>query len=179
MKRIRGFQFVVLQEGQWNAGSNPGQWRLSSKLLASAVGVENSWHRTWNQCLAAYRDSCALGESKEAIITSANDRVVLAVIGKKALANEFTDSDGEPLWKSSEMARSPSEEQAGSSDDRVFVNFNCNAIAWVDLVGAEMAVPCSLSFLERRAKKNPDGIYGRMVARLGELRDYFGSDRVK
>lgn len=171
MKRISGFRIVALEPGQWNVTTKAGQWQLPLDRVPRTLPIEMSWHRTWNQAVAAYSEVSRSGKPDEVIVVAAKKRIVLAVLGKDALESQFLDADGDSLWKST-LLKAPKLVET-TQDSPVYFNYNQMEIAWVTLSGAEKDVPYKLNFLERRARKNPDSLYGRLVARGNELRDYF------
>jgi hypothetical protein len=169
MKRIRGFFVLTVPFSCWNVVTKAGQWRLLPDMVPRKVALETSWHRSCNQAFAAFEDVLRRGSDEEVVVVS-KKRIVLSVYGRNDLESQFLDCEGNPLWKSVQL-RLPT--LTAVADSPAFFNQNQTDIAWVAISGAEKDVPCELGFLEKRARKNPDGLYGRLVARKNEILDYF------
>lgn len=110
-------------------------------------------------------------ESMDVVVISAKSRNVLVVFSTSAFAKSFENASRGSSWSSSKVplpGRDP--------DQAVYANFNQNKVAWVEMAGASIEIPCHLSFIEQRARHNPDGLYGRFWSRVRELKDYLGKD---
>lgn len=177
MKRIRGFRILALAPNQWNVRDKSGQWRLSRKQLTTGSESYTSWHRCWNDALGkSVTMNTATGDGASAVdtvVVAERSKIVLAVLSSLEMEQLTKDTNGDSLWKSS-IRRDPNQSTADDSNGVVFyANFNQLDIAWVSMTGAIYDVPCSLGSIERRARKNPDGFYGRVLAFKNEMRDYF------
>ena len=177
MKRIREFRILALAPNVWNVRDKNGQWRLSRTQLTAGSESYTSWHRCWNDALAkSAAVNAESGNGSQAIdivVVAERSKIVLAVVSALEMEQLTKDSNGDSLWKST-VRRNPNPPTVDDANDvKLFASFNELDIAWVSMTGAIYDVPCSLGSLERRARRNPDGFYGRVIAFKNEMRDYF------
>ncbi len=173
MRRIRGFRIVVLPTSSWSSADSKGVWRLPKPQLTAASDPYESWHRCWFDALQRYATHSD-GESSDVVVV-ANNRTVLATISRLSMVQHVggaADPDDDP-WSSTPAQFHQLKSLASRPSGDVFANYNRTNIAWVAMTGAVFEVPCWLGFLELKARGNPDGFYGRLLARKNELRDMF------
>lgn len=173
MKRFKHFRVANIPGSVWRKSVKRGHLP-SSVLNKSTPESHHSWHRCWKLALDCYVDAhrSSQGEDDVLVLCQKSGRI-LAVIGGSDLSHEFVH-ELEPAWKS-EIALTSSRETFNTVDGQtVFANYSLEGISWVTIAGAPLDVPCRLNLLERKARTNPDGVPGRLLARLREWQDYFG-----
>lgn len=185
MKRHRRFRIVELDRQVWHQRDKSGRLRLvASQLPSSLPGSNNSaviegWHQSWNvavqrfQALESSGDSVTSASRPDVLILSASSLLVLLVLSSERFDEQLLNENGESEWSSNFARKNDLEILRTRASEPVFANFNQQDAAWIQISGARLDLPCRLGFLERRARQNPDGFFGRLLARQNELRDYF------
>lgn len=173
MKRFRIFRIQSCPFSDWSTRRSGGQWKLGRSKKRGDL-VFTSWHQCWNHALADYSvQVTSQNYHDDALIVSAEKGIVLAAICTSKLQGQFMDEYNQTLWTSS-LARKTGQEALATADEKpIYANLNQLDIAWVTIPGAPLEVPCRLGILERRARRNPDGFYGRLHARKNEFLDFF------
>ncbi|MEZ6138549.1 MAG: hypothetical protein R3C53_27005 [Pirellulaceae bacterium] len=154
--------------------------RLKQFVVLGPHGTEtvSGWHKAYD---VAERKFAALLEEQPIETTSDLPSVdILDSLGKLTVARfssiheekiqtESANQEGQSVvdirWESHPLKLAP-------SDMPCFAHLNTSDFQWVWLDGATREVPVRLGFLDRRAARNPDGIWGRVASIVAESRDW-------
>lgn len=118
-----------------------------------------SWHVLWKS-VDEYLQSAENGA--EAEVTRPNSSLVIASFSTVDLQEQSIENQVRK-WESIHF---------GSYHDReFFVNRNIHDFHWLLLDGAIHEVPYELSYFERKAARNPDGLVAYGIGLMEEWRD--------
>lgn len=163
MKRIRDFRVVL------------GQSEVDLEqidVVAETAFQTSSWHKVW-ETIEAHFD--AHPDQARAAVLDMEFKAVVASFSSTDMQLYIDDNDGDtdagerdtrpqrPLWDSVPMAK--------GEQTQYFANRNIDEYEWHLLDGAKHEVPFRLSYLERTAENNPNGIVARVHRLLLEWRD--------
>ena len=145
----------------------------------------HSWHKVWDYIA----ESCQETEGAEVWqIVDPVGKLLIASVSKNNLQREDEarihaenseredqDDDLPPessrIWFSSVFATKNGHE--------LFINRNTQDFYWELVDGATHEVPFRLSYLERKAERNPDGLFAYCLGWVGQLSDMFSKKRVR
>lgn len=165
MKRIREFRLFWLRHS--DPSTNPDGWCETGENIAIEF---SSWHRLWNHVKSLLRDS----PDRQILIVDPQTEDAIAVFSPWNLQmiqedaaddQEDTSDSAEPRWDSHRFRM--------NIDTPFYENRNHSGFHWQLLDGAELEVPLRLSYLERKAERNPDGWFAYCLALVGQWRDMF------
>ena len=150
----------------------------SVEQVVSEAQQTSSWHKVWeiveNYCATRPEQSEALvldGESKEVIarFSSQDLQVYASESGEEIYEEENAETP--TRWDSEEFVLEGFEKP-------FFANRNILDYEWHLLDGATHDVPFRLSYLERKAELNPNGLVARCHRLMLEWRDMFAPNAV-
>ena len=147
MKRIREFKLTLRNEDGY----------VESQRISG-------WHKAWELAEQALHDSCAEGRIFDAQLKNSP---TIAIFSARNLQNELVDratGQSQPNWRSEPLG-------VIRDLDR-YANRNVTDFAWSWVEGAKHDLPFRLSYLERGAERNPNGLWAYLLALRAEFRDY-------
>jgi hypothetical protein len=141
------------------------------------------WHKTWEAAVALLTEGASevrlhdIGNKANgliAIFSSENLQALQGASGDEQSGDESSGDDkpSEPpetsdsiRWVSEPITAETVEQQA------CYANRNHSDFGWRWIDGSQHEVPYRLTFIERKAERNPDGIWARGLGLVAELRD--------
>ncbi len=164
MKRIHQFQLHQVSQ-------LPDTWSEAGAQLM-ADGAEAPVFSSWHKLLKALKNRS--GEEfvdHSWLVLDMKHAEIVACIGATNLQSlQETTSDelpteSLPRWETNRFA------QLG--EQVIFENRNFSGFHWQLLDGAVHEVPLRLSYLERKAERNPNGMFAYCLGLVGQWRDMF------
>lgn len=149
MKRIREFKLTLRSEDGLVANH-----RISG------------WHKAWELAEQAMQDRCAEGRIYDAQLKHSP---TIAIFSDRNLQNELVDqgtTSSRLSWRSEPLG-------VIRGFDR-YANRNVTDFGWSWVEGAKHDLPFRLSYLERGAERNPNGLWAHLLALRAEFRDLLG-----
>jgi hypothetical protein len=146
MKRIREFTLTLCDED----GSSTSQ-------------SVNGWHKAWELAESALCSHAIEGRILDTFIKKSP---MIAVFSHHNFEDELAD-----IARSAVKTRWRSESLGNIRGVERFANTNVTDFGWSWVEGAKRDLPFRLSYLERQAERNPEGLMAFMLGLRAEARD--------
>lgn len=170
MKRAKDFAVVI--------GQSEFDQEQADQIISDAQRT-SSWHKVWELVEEAFAKA---DSNREALVVDVESKELIARFSSEDL-QVYASESGESIYDEEDETGSPANwdsvpfDIAGSSTI-CFANRNILDYEWHLLDGATHEVPFRLSYLERKAELNPNGIVARWHRLLLEWRDMFSPHAV-
>lgn len=125
----------------------------------------NGWHKAWELAEQAMHDDCVEGR----ILDAGNHKSpIIAIFSHHNMQDELVDIASDAVktrWRSEPLGNIHGAER--------FANTNLSDFGWSWVEGAKRDLPFRLSYLERQAEHNPNGLLALMLGLKAEAADLF------
>jgi hypothetical protein len=125
----------------------------------------SGWHKAWELAEQAMHDNCVEGRISDA---GNKKSPIIAIFSHHNMQDELVDIDPVAVktrWRSEPLGNIHGAER--------FANTNVTDFGWSWVEGAKRDLPFRLSYLERSAERNPNGLFAYMLGLKAEAADLF------